>query len=185
MLCARSFKNHSDVAPKITHFSLSHTFPFTQDLLLRGPPRVLSYLSQTQVLSRRPASPSGPLTRALVSLSNGYSFTQVLLAKGPHAHAHLFPLAHAFPFTQAPLQNVLRSPTRSSHPLQGSPFQQVSNPFQHPFRCFPKRPSQTSQSPLRIPLIRCATTIPAVKRSFFVCGSRDAGQIARGVPGGV
>ena len=171
MLCARSFKNHSDVAPKITHFSLSHTFPFTQDLLLRGPPRVLSYLSQTQVLSRRPASPSGPLTRTLVSLSNGYSFTrapcQNALTRHPHTRTRLSP------------------PHAPSRPLQGSPFQQVSNPFQHPFRCFPKRPSQTSQSPLRIPLIRCATTIPAVKRSFFVCGSRDAGQIARGVPRGV
>ena len=138
MLCARSFKNHSDVAPKITHFSPSHA-SLSHRHPRQNPPHKDSFLPhQPSFLSRR-----------------------------------------------YPLQNVLRSPTRSSHPLQGSPFQQVSNPFQHPFRCFPKRPSQTSQSPLRIPLIRCATTIPAVKRSFFVCGSRDAGQIARGVPGGV
>ena len=101
MLCARSFKNHAVVAPKNHSSSLSHTFPFTQDLLLRGPPHVRSRFSlKTPFLSRR--HPSRTFSEA------------------PHAPlaAGLKPFSAPFPMlSRAALTGFSESPPYPSHPL--------------------------------------------------------------------
>ena len=74
-------------------------------------------------------------------------FSEMLCARSFKNHSlvalkiALFSLSHTFPFTQAPLQNVLRSPTHSSRPLQGSICLRAL------LRGLPERLSQASQSP--------------------------------------
>ena len=63
-------------------------------------------------------------------------------------------------FAQAPLQNALRGSSDIAHPLHWS---LTSRPAEALLRRLPKRPSKASQSPLHIPLIHCAATVPRIR----------------------
>ncbi len=65
-------------------------------------------------------------------------------------------------FTQAPLQNAPRGSSGIAHPLHWSHTSHRSTCLRGLLRRLPKRPSEASQSPLHIPLIRCAATVPHV-----------------------
>ena len=65
-------------------------------------------------------------------------------------------------FHASPLRNALRGSSGIAHPLHWSHTSHRSTCLRGLLRRLPKRPSEASQSPLHIPLIRCAATVPHV-----------------------
>ncbi len=153
MLCARSFKNHTFVASKITHFSPSRA-SHSRRHPRPNPPHKDSFLPhQPSFLSRR-------LSRQKLS----------------HSHSRPSP-THAHPF------HAGTPPERSQEPH--------TPPSSFPLEPFSEAFQSSSQRLLRVPpesllsvvLHRFQGDASGEKGRFLRCGFRDAGQIARGVPG--
>lgn len=162
MLCGRPFKNRSDVALKITHFSPPHALPFTQTPSPKSPSRGPFSPSQPPFLSRRlpsqkPSHGHSRLSPHTPSLSRRHPFQNALRGLTAPAHA-------------PPCLNTSRSSTRLRGPSQGLP------------RGFSEQPPEPLPSIVPQRFQRDAS---GEKRRFLRRGFGDTGQTARGVPGGV
>ena len=202
MLCARSFKNHTFVASKITHFSPSRaslsrrhpsrTLSGAPHASLILPPRALLRGFPEQLSEASQSSPRISLIRCAAPVSGGCQWRKRAVfevrfqrrrtdcqgrawrARGKSPGSRRHPSRTLSEAPQTPL--ILHLATQSASETLLRAFSEV-------FRSGPQRL-------LRVPSIFPSSIVPQRfqgdtrgEKGRFLCGFRGAGQTARGVPG--